>query len=291
MFHTGLTCGTSYSLGVVARDAAGNSSGEASTNATTSACATPPPSGTWASCANEGQTCTFTGTKEMRYGANGTFTAARTFSSPTSCTNGVFGDPLPGVAKHCELRDPTSTPPPPPLRLRLRLRLRPRRRREQSSTRSPTSRAGDVHPEKISEVSTGQGPGFRFLADFPGGSGNGVQIVDSDHLVDRDNYLGTVTDFSGKFMFPSSGNPSGFPMYGDWNCLWEFGPGNTWNNQIGVDGYARKIYVRSYKAGAQDSRQKALASSPLQFDHWVRLPLADQVVAGIGRVREVRARR
>ena len=155
--HTGLTCGTSYSLGVVARDAAGNSSGQASTNATTSACSTPPPSGTWASCANEGQTCTFTGTKEMRYGANGTFTAARTFSSPTSCTNGVFGDPLPGVAKHCELRDPTSTPPPPPPPPRLR--LRPRRRREQSSTRSPTSRAGGTSiPRRSARCPRGRVP-------------------------------------------------------------------------------------------------------------------------------------
>jgi chitodextrinase len=42
----GLTCGQSYTLGVEARDAAGNRSPRASLTASTSACSTPPPSGT-----------------------------------------------------------------------------------------------------------------------------------------------------------------------------------------------------------------------------------------------------
>jgi chitodextrinase len=41
--QTGLACGTSYTLGVVARDAAGNSSSQASLQATTSVCSAPPP--------------------------------------------------------------------------------------------------------------------------------------------------------------------------------------------------------------------------------------------------------
>jgi chitodextrinase len=40
-----LTCGTSYTLGVVAFDAAGNRSSQATTTMTTSACSTPPPTG------------------------------------------------------------------------------------------------------------------------------------------------------------------------------------------------------------------------------------------------------
>jgi chitodextrinase len=43
---SGLTCGTSYSFGVDAYDAAGNRSSQASLTASTSACSTPPPSGT-----------------------------------------------------------------------------------------------------------------------------------------------------------------------------------------------------------------------------------------------------
>ena len=41
--QTGLACGTSYTFGVVARDAAGNSSPQAQLNASTSACPAPPP--------------------------------------------------------------------------------------------------------------------------------------------------------------------------------------------------------------------------------------------------------
>src|SRR5580765_5888102 len=40
---TGLTCGTSYTVAVDARDAAGNTSAQASVNASTAACTTPPP--------------------------------------------------------------------------------------------------------------------------------------------------------------------------------------------------------------------------------------------------------
>jgi hypothetical protein len=126
---------------------------------------------------------------------------------------------------------------------------------------------GHLHLDKISEISTPHGPGFRFLCDFPSGSGDGVQLVDVDHLVDRDAYLGTVSRFVGRFMFPSADNPNGFPSYGDWNALWEYGPGHTWNNQLGVDGGANRLYVRSYKAGASASRQKALGPAVV-YDHW-----------------------
>jgi chitodextrinase len=44
-----LTCGTSYTLGVVAFDAAGNRSSQSNATTTTSACSTPPPGGTWPS--------------------------------------------------------------------------------------------------------------------------------------------------------------------------------------------------------------------------------------------------
>ena len=72
----------------------------------------PPPPSDWTFCANEWERCSFTGTQEVRYGANGTFTAPRTFTDGVECTNAVFGDPLPGVVKHCERRAPSSTPPP-----------------------------------------------------------------------------------------------------------------------------------------------------------------------------------
>jgi parallel beta-helix repeat protein len=58
----------------------------------------------WTFCANEGGLCAFTGTKEVQYGANGSY-SYKTLTGGTACTNAVFGDPLPGKWKHCYMRD------------------------------------------------------------------------------------------------------------------------------------------------------------------------------------------
>ncbi|MSP40112.1 MAG: hypothetical protein EXR70_16600 [Deltaproteobacteria bacterium] len=63
-----------------------------------------PPS-TWTFCANENQFCSFTGTKLVRYGAGSTFNTL-TATNGVSCANWVFGDPVPGVAKHCDYSSP-----------------------------------------------------------------------------------------------------------------------------------------------------------------------------------------
>lgn len=55
---------------------------------------------TWTACAGEGANCTFTGTRAVRYGANGTY-AKGIFNGATACTNGVFGDPIYGIVKAC----------------------------------------------------------------------------------------------------------------------------------------------------------------------------------------------
>ncbi len=57
---------------------------------------------TWQTCANENGYCSFTGTTQVRYGANGTW-VTQTFTNGVSCTNAVFGDPVPGVAKTCQV--------------------------------------------------------------------------------------------------------------------------------------------------------------------------------------------
>jgi parallel beta-helix repeat protein len=62
----------------------------------------PPPGGDWIFCATEGGFCTFTGTQQVRYGANGAY-FYKTLSDGTACTNSVFGDPIYGVAKDCEI--------------------------------------------------------------------------------------------------------------------------------------------------------------------------------------------
>lgn len=65
----------------------------------------------WTFCANEWQTCRFTGARRVRYGA-GTTWVERDFTGGVECRNSVFGDPAPGVTKRCELRGDTSTPAP-----------------------------------------------------------------------------------------------------------------------------------------------------------------------------------
>ena len=55
---------------------------------------------TWTSCAGEGGTCSFSGTREVRYGASNNF-VSRVFTGAAVCSNATFGDPLPNVVKAC----------------------------------------------------------------------------------------------------------------------------------------------------------------------------------------------
>jgi hypothetical protein len=55
---------------------------------------------TWTACANEGGTCTFSGTREVRYGAGSSF-VSRVFAGTAVCSNATFGDPAPNVVKAC----------------------------------------------------------------------------------------------------------------------------------------------------------------------------------------------
>jgi hypothetical protein len=57
----------------------------------------------WVFCANENQLCSFTGTKNVRFGANGVY-VFKTLTNGTMCSNSVFGDPLSGVQKQCDIR-------------------------------------------------------------------------------------------------------------------------------------------------------------------------------------------
>jgi parallel beta-helix repeat protein len=71
-----------------------------------------PPAETWTFCANKHEICSFSGTREVRYGANGTYNY-RTATDSIMCSDADFGDPLPGVDKTCDYSSVTSTPTPP----------------------------------------------------------------------------------------------------------------------------------------------------------------------------------
>lgn len=77
------------------------------------ASAATPPTPTWTVCATEGGQCNFPGTQQVRYGNNGTY-FTKVATNTIACTNAVFGDPLPTLAKSCSYSAVTTSPTPPP---------------------------------------------------------------------------------------------------------------------------------------------------------------------------------
>ncbi|MEI6205874.1 MAG: hypothetical protein WCP20_03745 [Desulfuromonadales bacterium] len=85
------------------------------------ACAATSSASKWVKCSDEGGVCNFSGTRQVRYGKNTTW-VVKTFTKSVQCNNGVFGDPLVGTYKECQIQDgaidATATtnqqPPAPP---------------------------------------------------------------------------------------------------------------------------------------------------------------------------------
>lgn len=63
------------------------------------------PSIAYAQCAAENGTCTFSGTRVVRYGGGGQFNYQLATNS-IACTNAVFGDPIKGTRKTCAISNP-----------------------------------------------------------------------------------------------------------------------------------------------------------------------------------------
>ncbi len=74
---------------------------------------TAPSSDGWTFCASEGGFCAFSGTMNVRYGANGSY-YYKSLSGGTACTNAVFGDPAVNTPKQCSIGGAAPTTPPPP---------------------------------------------------------------------------------------------------------------------------------------------------------------------------------
>jgi hypothetical protein len=78
--------------------------------ASNGAASAPPATNTWTACASEGGTCSFSGTREVRYGSGTTF-VTRTVTGSIACSNAVFGDPTPNVVKSCSYANNTAAAP------------------------------------------------------------------------------------------------------------------------------------------------------------------------------------
>ena len=61
----------------------------------------------WTLCATENQTCSFSGTKQVRFGVE-PYWSYRTITTSVVCETFVFGDPIFGQAKHCDVGTPTT---------------------------------------------------------------------------------------------------------------------------------------------------------------------------------------
>jgi serine protease len=61
---------------------------------------TPTTTVTWTTCATEGGTCSFSGTRDVRYGTTTSY-VIKTFTGSVGCNNTVFGDPARGYVKSC----------------------------------------------------------------------------------------------------------------------------------------------------------------------------------------------
>ncbi|WP_395701469.1 hypothetical protein [Aquabacterium sp.] len=68
--------------------------------------------GGWVLCANEGDECRVPGSGRVRYGIDGRY-AMRDVNGSVRCSNAVFGDPAPDIAKQCEYS--LGADPRPPL--------------------------------------------------------------------------------------------------------------------------------------------------------------------------------
>src|ERR1043166_8565097 len=73
----------------------------------------PQPNDEFVKCANENEQCKFAGEKIVKYGADKRW-IEKTFSNGVDCSNDVFGDPAPGIAKACYIKGGQNPPAPAP---------------------------------------------------------------------------------------------------------------------------------------------------------------------------------
>ena len=77
---------------------------------TTPATTTPATTATsWTNCTWQGGTCTVSGTRQVRYGAGNSW-VVKTVTGSIACTDAIWGDPIYGTAKTCQVATTTTTP-------------------------------------------------------------------------------------------------------------------------------------------------------------------------------------
>jgi predicted alpha-1,6-mannanase (GH76 family) len=135
-------------------------------------------SASWIFCANENATCSFTGTRQVRYGADGRY-VYRAFSGSVACNNTSFGDPLPGAPKRCDYDSSGGTTAPTPTRTNTATGPTPTRTNTAvgpTPTRTATPPVGTTNlalnkaATADSSCSTTEGPEKAFNGSWTGGT-------------------------------------------------------------------------------------------------------------------------
>ncbi len=125
----------------------------------------------------------------------------------------------------------------------------------------------------IWEVKTRYGPGFKLVctpemtSPWEGEHDTKVAfLADADHLVQGAGY---TEDWSGKVMFPSRGNPAGFPKEWHAGVLVEFHTETASGMHLAIDGRGRAPRFRfAVHDPATDGYRFAYAPNRIRFGHW-----------------------
>jgi hypothetical protein len=94
----GIDIGAYEAAAVTATTTTSTTSTSTSTPSTSTSASTSTVS--WVQCASEGGTCSYSGTRQVRYGISGRY-AYKSLTGPVGCNNSTFGDPAYGYAKTC----------------------------------------------------------------------------------------------------------------------------------------------------------------------------------------------
>ena len=99
--------GSGASDSVTAQDASTDSASTENASPTVKTAAETTTTTSWTTCATERQTCSFTGTRSVRYGTTTNY-VTRSFTGGVACSNAVFGDPAYGQTKTCWISQATT---------------------------------------------------------------------------------------------------------------------------------------------------------------------------------------
>jgi hypothetical protein len=127
-----------------------------------------------------------------------------------------------------------------------------------------------IASDGVQEITTrwGKGLKFRVGADMTVPSGGKMCLmVDSDRMIDKDAFLGTVQDWSGRFMLPAAGNPNGLPTAGNNPLLWEFHTETMSGNHFAIDRTDLRPRMAVYRQ-SDDWYDFSYASFAIAWDRW-----------------------